>query len=135
MAVVIDMLAGVLSGSGFGAIVDTPEGAPLVGSNFVALKIDAFCDPEEFRRNVDALIDEILSVRREEETPRVYMPGEIEFEREAENMDRGGVPLQPDNRFYILGLAPNASRLSVRFFLENSFRGFLENLNRLREAK
>ncbi len=41
-----------------------------------------------------------------------------------------GVPLQPDNRFYILGLAPNASRLSVRFFLENSFRGFLENLNR-----
>ena len=42
----------------------------------------------------------------------------------------GGVPLQPDNRFYILGLAPNASRLSVRFFLENSFRGFLENLNR-----
>ncbi len=95
MAVVIDMLAGVLSGSGFGAMVDTPEGAPLVGSNFMALKIDAFCDPEEFRRNVDALIDEILSVRREEETPRVYMPGEIEFEREAENMDRGGVPLQP----------------------------------------
>lgn len=38
------------------------------------------------------------------------------------------VPLYPDNRFYILGLAPNASRLSVRFFLENSFRGFAENL-------
>lgn len=34
------------------------------------------------------------------------------------------VPLNPENRFYILGLAPNASRLSVRFFLQNSFEKF-----------
>jgi CRISPR-associated protein Csd1 len=32
------------------------------------------------------------------------------------------VPLHPENRFIILGLAPNAARLSVRFFLRNSFR-------------
>ncbi len=43
------------------------------------------------------------------------------------------VPLQPDNRFYMLGLAPNAGRLSVRFFIENSFRGFAENLHRHQE--
>ncbi|MBC8546510.1 type I-C CRISPR-associated protein Cas8c/Csd1 [Clostridiaceae bacterium NSJ-31] len=30
--------------------------------------------------------------------------------------------------FYILGLAPNASRLSVRFFLRGEFGGFLRNL-------
>ena len=29
-----------------------------------------------------------------------------------------GVPVKPDNRFYVLGLAPNAARLSVRFFLQ-----------------
>lgn len=40
-----------------------------------------------------------------------------------------GVAMNPENRFYILGLAPNASRLSVRFFLQNSFRGFVENLH------
>lgn len=34
------------------------------------------------------------------------------------------VPLNPKNRFYILGIAPNASRLSVRFFLQNSFEKF-----------
>lgn len=34
------------------------------------------------------------------------------------------VPLNPENRFYILGIAPNASRLSVRFFLQNSFEKF-----------
>ena len=35
--------------------------------------------------------------------------------------------LDPDMDFYILGLSPNASRLSVRFFLRNTFGGFLRN--------
>lgn len=38
--------------------------------------------------------------------------------------------LDPDRHFYILGLAPNAARLSVRFFLRSSFGGFLENVQR-----
>ena len=36
--------------------------------------------------------------------------------------------LDPDMDFYILGLSPNASRLSVRFFLHNSFGEFLKNV-------
>lgn len=32
-----------------------------------------------------------------------------------------GIPVHPDNRFYILGLAPNSARLSVRFFFQDSF--------------
>lgn len=36
--------------------------------------------------------------------------------------------LDPDRPFYILGLAPNAARLSVRFFLRNSFGAFLKNI-------
>ena len=35
--------------------------------------------------------------------------------------------LDPNMEFYILGLAPNAARLSVRFFLRNSFGAFLRN--------
>lgn len=31
-------------------------------------------------------------------------------------------------RFYVLGLAPNAARLSVRFFMENTFGSMLENI-------
>jgi CRISPR-associated protein Csd1 len=37
------------------------------------------------------------------------------------------LPLRPENRFYILGLAPNASRLSVRFFLQGNFGDFAAN--------
>ena len=36
--------------------------------------------------------------------------------------------LNPDRPFYILGLAPNAARLSVRFFLRDSFGSFLKNV-------
>jgi CRISPR-associated protein Csd1 len=40
------------------------------------------------------------------------------------------VPLHPENRFFILGLAPNAARLSVRFFLRNSFGQFAKNVQK-----
>ena len=36
--------------------------------------------------------------------------------------------LDPNMDFYILGLSPNAARLSVRFFLHNTFGGFLQNV-------
>lgn len=40
-----------------------------------------------------------------------------------------GNELNPEQRFYILGLAPNAARLSVRFFYENSFGKILKNIS------
>ena len=43
------------------------------------------------------------------------------------------VPLNPENRFYILGLAPNASRLSVRFFLQDSFGAFVTHYQKHQE--
>lgn len=41
-----------------------------------------------------------------------------------------GVTLMPNEHFYVLGLAPNAARLSVRFFLRDSFGAFAQNLQR-----
>lgn len=40
------------------------------------------------------------------------------------------IKLNPDQRFYILCLAPNAARLSVRFFYQDSFGRILDNLAR-----
>ena len=39
-----------------------------------------------------------------------------------------GVPLHPENHFYVLGLAPSAARLSVRFFLQDTFGNMLTHL-------
>ena len=41
----------------------------------------------------------------------------------------GNFILDPDQRFYILSLAPNAARLSVRFFYQDSFGNILKNLS------
>ncbi len=44
--------------------------------------------------------------------------------------DYGGLPLSPENDFYILGISPNAARLSVRFFYRRSFGEIVRNLKR-----
>lgn len=38
--------------------------------------------------------------------------------------------LRPEQNFYVLGIAPNAARLSVRFFLRNTFGALLRNIQR-----
>lgn len=42
--------------------------------------------------------------------------------------DWSGIPLDPSNHFYVLGLAPNAARLSVRFYLRDTFGNMLANI-------
>lgn len=43
-------------------------------------------------------------------------------------VDLNGIPLRPENHFYILGLAPSAARLSVRFFLQDTFGNMMTHL-------
>lgn len=59
----------------------------------------------------------------EEATLRAALKKLSRMERCAE------VPLDPARPFYILGLSPNAARLSVRFFLRDCFGGFLSHVN------
>ena len=41
--------------------------------------------------------------------------------------------LSPDERFFVLGLSPNAARLTVRFFLQDTFGDFAANIQRHHE--
>ncbi|MBR4068797.1 MAG: type I-C CRISPR-associated protein Cas8c/Csd1 [Clostridia bacterium] len=47
---------------------------------------------------------------------------------DGKNIAWNNLPLEASNRFYILGLAPNAARLSVRFFLCNTFGELMRNI-------
>ncbi len=49
---------------------------------------------------------------------------------EGNAVDFDETKLDPRNPFYILGLAPNAARLSVRFFQRNSFGEILKNIQK-----
>lgn len=44
-------------------------------------------------------------------------------------VDLEGVEISPDEPFYILGLSPNAGRISVRLFLRNTFSKLVTNLS------
>lgn len=46
----------------------------------------------------------------------------------GQSVEWNSIPINPDVKFYILGLSPNAARLSVRFFLVNSFGNFMKNV-------
>ena len=45
-------------------------------------------------------------------------------------VDIDGIEIDMEQQFYILGLAPNAARLSVRFFYQNSFGHILANIEK-----
>ena len=47
---------------------------------------------------------------------------------EGKPVDFDGTKLDPDTTFYILGISPNAARISVRFFLRSTFGHLLENV-------
>lgn len=57
-----------------------------------------------------------------------------EMQKVFGNLQRGiwvdidDIKLDLNQKFYILGLAPNAARVSVRFFYQNSFGNILENI-------
>ncbi len=42
-----------------------------------------------FRQGIDALITDLKASRRNEDTPVIYMPGELEFLRKEENVQIG----------------------------------------------
>lgn len=48
--------------------------------------------------------------------------------QKGKSVDYNGLQIPFDNPFYILALAPNAARISVRFFLQGSFGDFLLNV-------
>ena len=47
----------------------------------------------------------------------------------GQSVDWESVPLEPENGFCILGLAPNSARLSVRFFFKDSFGAFASRIS------
>ena len=49
--------------------------------------------------------------------------------RLAEGLPCPELDLEPERPFYILGIAPNAARLSVRFFYRDTFGALMRNVN------
>ena len=65
--------------------------------------------------------------RKEAEAKMAEVAGKVQ-RAQALDIARLQEDLDPETRFYVLGLAPNAARLAVRFFLTEPFGKFVERI-------
>ncbi len=100
IALLVEILAGVLTGSCFGRHEYTASelsGRDRVakGFVFVALDPDRFIGSDELRKRIDALIRDVHASEPAVGFERVCVPGEIEYRCQQERSARG-VPLAPE---------------------------------------
>jgi LDH2 family malate/lactate/ureidoglycolate dehydrogenase len=115
IAAMVDMLSGVLTGSGFLASVHSPYKTAEksnCGHLMIALNVAAFQPLEQFDARMEQYISEIKSVPTAQGFNEVFYPGEIEAKNDADNRVQG--LLFPDDTLTDLrriaretGLEPN----------------------------
>jgi LDH2 family malate/lactate/ureidoglycolate dehydrogenase len=103
LAVMVDILSGVLSGANWGPFappfalsqgISSRSVGKGIGHFFGALRIDGFIDPDEFKRQVDEWIRVFRATRAAPGTSGPLIPGDPEREAEAVR-SKQGIPLVP----------------------------------------
>jgi LDH2 family malate/lactate/ureidoglycolate dehydrogenase len=95
LALMVDVLSGVLMGANFG-----PEVGPLynnpgtqgIGHLLAAINIEAFIPLTEFKARMDQMIRDIKNSKKAKGVEEIFLPGEIEMGIEAKRR-REGIPL------------------------------------------
>lgn len=92
LALMVDILAGMLSGSKYGPDVKTfhqPEGPTGVGVCCMAIDVERFMPLREFKGLVQPYVASIRGSRKANGVSRIYLPGEIELEKEKTSAKQG----------------------------------------------
>jgi len=95
VAVVMDILAAVLTGADWGTRILAKRGAkePVSdGHFFIAIEIEPFMPLGEFKARMDEMIKGIKAAKPARGVERIYLPGELEFERKERYL-KTGIPL------------------------------------------
>jgi LDH2 family malate/lactate/ureidoglycolate dehydrogenase len=97
LALMVDVLAGMLSGAAFGRDIKSFHelmGPTRVGALTLAIKIERFMPLDQFRGVMKGYVDGIRGSRKAQGTARIYLPGEIESDKEKASRERG-IELRP----------------------------------------
>jgi L-2-hydroxycarboxylate dehydrogenase (NAD+) len=99
LALLVDILCGVLSGAGYARTVYAKDesGEPFpadIGHFFGALQVGAFRPLSEFQESIDGLIRMLRTSAKAEGQDRIFIHGEKEWEA-ADERKRLGIPLHP----------------------------------------
>jgi len=96
LGVIVDILCAVASGGEYGrAVKDINVTGARVCHFFMALKLDIFRPADEFKKDMNAMLEALNSLAPAEGASRVYYAGQIEQEAEEESNIRG-VPVDED---------------------------------------
>ena len=91
LAAMVDVLAGVLTGGGYGAV----PGPPNYGHYVAAYSVEAFMDTGQFKQTMDEWLRMLKSTAPAAGHDRVLYPGLAEAETQADRR-ANGVPLHPE---------------------------------------
>lgn len=87
LAMMVETLAATLSGAAMTKNVHAWNTDESTGGNvghfFMALDISKLGNPDEYKKRVDAMIDEIKASKKSAGVEKIYYPGEIEMEKLA----------------------------------------------------
>jgi LDH2 family malate/lactate/ureidoglycolate dehydrogenase len=94
LALLIESLSGLLTGAavtrGVGSwMAGDPSQPTHHGAAFLAIDVDAMVPAHGLGRRVELLVDEIHDAPRADGVERIYVPGEIEWERFERAMKEG----------------------------------------------
>ena len=92
LALMIDVLAGMLSGSQYGPRVKTfhqPVGPTGIGVCMIAVEIERFMPRDQFTSLMQGYLTSIKESKKAKGTSRIFLPGEIELEREKKSLAEG----------------------------------------------
>ena len=85
LALLVEILTGVLTGASFLSGIKrwlAPEPEPAdEGHAFLAVNVESLMPLDQFKSRMDAMIDEVRSAPKAEGSDRIYLPGEMEWER------------------------------------------------------
>jgi len=100
LALLIEALSGILTGAAFTHRVGSwmwDSGAQPTnhGAAFLAIDVNAIMPEEQFLKRMETLIEEIHAAPRAKGVERLYVPGEMEWERYSRAMVEG-IPLPED---------------------------------------
>lgn len=108
IAVVMEILAGVLSGSDtgihLGSIYNDLENPQDCGNFFMAIDLKAFGDPDEFKERMDGYILDMKNGKKAKTTKEIFMPGEIELKKEIQTL-KDGIEIEDDTFAPLVELA------------------------------
>jgi ureidoglycolate dehydrogenase (NAD+) len=122
LAVLVEVLCGILTGASFLSGIQgwiNQSGTPAdQGHAFIAIDVNALMPIDTFKARMDAMIREIKAAPKAAGAERIYLPGEMEWERRDQAL-RHGLQLPDSVLTNLLGLAEDVGMVNE---LEGLFR-------------